>query len=156
MGSKSRLYAFKRFLVNDLFSNYNSDFKECGPKVDLMPLKESWSMTCLLSKWRRSFGIIQFIYYSFELVKVAWSNFWFSSLSVFGQGKNIDLCQKKISHKWMAFEFGNTYIHQTFTECVSNRYTYFDMLDVTASYGRSFEFIAIFGYFHTLLMSIHV
>ena len=29
---------------------------------------------------------------------------------------------KKISQKWVAFTFGSIYLHQTFTECVSNQY----------------------------------
>ena len=28
------------------------------------------------------------------------------------------LCLKIISQKWVAFAFGSTYLHQTFTECV--------------------------------------
>ena len=30
------------------------------------------------------------------------------------------------------------------------------MLDVTASYGMTFDFIAFFWHFHTLLLTIHV
>ena len=30
------------------------------------------------------------------------------------------------------------------------------MPNVTESYGKSIDFIAFFGYFHTLLMTIHV
>ena len=33
-----------------------------------------------------------------------------------------------ISQKWKAFVFGNIYIHQTFTESVSNQYTSFEVL----------------------------
>ena len=32
----------------------------------------------------------------------------------------------------------------------------YNMSDVTASYGKSLDFIRFFGYFHTLLMTIHV
>ena len=31
-----------------------------------------------------------------------------------------------MSQKWTAFVFGVKYLHQTFTECVSNQYTHFD------------------------------
>ena len=42
-------------------------------------------------------------------------------------------------------------------ECLFNTHIYYiGMPDVTASSGRSFDFIAFFGYFHTLLTSIHV
>ena len=33
-----------------------------------------------------------------------------------------------ISQKCTAFVFGNKYLHQTFTECEFNQYTYFDVL----------------------------
>ena len=57
--------------------------------------------------------------------------------------------------------FGNTYLHQTFTEYMSYQYTHFDILiidmpDVTASYGRPLIFIAFVGHFHTLLLTICV
>ena len=34
---------------------------------------------------------------------------------------------EKISQKRTTFVFGNTYLHQTFTECVPNQYTHFDI-----------------------------
>ena len=62
---------------------------------------------------------------------------------------NTALCTKIISQKWMEFAFGNTYPHQTFTECGFIQCTHFDITDVTTSYGRHFDFIAFFVYFHT-------
>ena len=46
--------------------------------------------------------------------------------------------------------FGNTYLYQTFTECVSNLYTFIsksDIPSVTASYGTVFDCIAFFWVF---------
>ena len=34
---------------------------------------------------------------------------------------------KNISQKWAAFAFGNTNLHQAFTECASNQYKHFDI-----------------------------
>ena len=50
----------------------------------------------------------------------------------------------------MAFMF----VNQTFTECVSNQYAYFDMSDVTANYQKSLDFISFFGYFHTSMSEV--
>ena len=58
--------------------------------------------------------------------------------SFFGQIENITLYLKVISQ----FVLGNTYLHQTFTECVSNQYAYSDKPGVTASYATPFDFIA--------------
>ena len=66
---------------------------------------------------------------------------------------------KKISQKLTIFAFDDTYLYYTFTECVSNQYTHFDIIDmpdVTASYGTPLHFITFIGYFHTLLTTIHV
>ena len=41
------------------------------------------------------------------------------------QGGNTALRLKNISQKWAEFAFGSTYLHQTFTECVSNQYAHF-------------------------------
>ena len=46
---------------------------------------------------------------------------YFSRKSVF-----ILFLRKVIDPKWTVFAFGNTYFHQTFMECVSNKYTHFD------------------------------
>ena len=54
----------------------------------------------------------------------------------------------------MAFAFDNTYLHQTFTEWVPNKYPHFDdfaMPDVTASYGTFPDFITFF-----YIIGIHV
>ena len=50
--------------------------------------------------------------------------------------------------------FGSTYLHQTFTECVPNQYTHFDMPNVTASYGKYLDSIALFLVFLNFLVSI--
>ena len=34
---------------------------------------------------------------------------------------------EKISQKWTSFAFGSKYHYQTFTECVSNQYTHFNI-----------------------------
>ena len=73
-----------------------------------------------------------------------------------GQVEKIALFLKNISQKSTAFAFGNKYLHQTFTECVSNQYTHIEMPDVTASYGTSSDFISFFNHFHTKLTSLHV
>ena len=59
-------------------------------------------------------------------------------------------------HYWRVFMTKVLYLYQTFTDCVSHQCWYVKMLDVTASYGTSFDFIAVFRYFHTLLTTIHV
>ena len=46
-----------------------------------------------------------------------WQDFWFSRLFVWAGRKN--------NPKWTTFVICNTYLHQTFTECGSNQYTYF-------------------------------
>ena len=52
---------------------------------------------------------------------------------------------QKISPKWTAFVFGNTYFHQTFTECVCNQYAHFiDIPDVTECYGNTIDSIEFF------------
>ena len=38
----------------------------------------------------------------------------------FGKLENIALCLKNILKKWTEFVFGNTYLHQTFTESLVN------------------------------------
>ena len=43
------------------------------------------------------------------------------------------------SQKWIVFVFGNIYLHQTFTECVS-MITH-SVLDVAVSYGTPFDFV---------------
>ena len=43
--------------------------------------------------------------------------------TIFGQISNTTLCLKKKSQKWTTFVFGNTNLHQTFTDCISNIYT---------------------------------
>ena len=66
---------------------------------------------------------------------------------------------KKLSQKWVTFVFGSTYLHQTFTECVSNQYTYFNIficqmfLQVME---RSLIWLRFFWNFHTLLTTICV
>ena len=35
---------------------------------------------------------------------------------------------EKITQKWTVFVFGNTYLHQTCTECVSDQHAHFDVL----------------------------
>ena len=54
------------------------------------------------------------------------------------------VCLKIISKKLTAFVFGKTYLHQNFTEYMSNQYAHFDIstCQLTASYGRPFDFIA--------------
>ena len=70
-----------------------------------------------------------------------WPDFFYFRYSLFGKVENIALCLKKY-HK-------NE--RQTFTECVLNQYTNFDvgiyMSDLTASYDKSIDFIALFGIF---------
>ena len=80
-----------------------------------------------------------------------WPKFWFSRLFL-GQVGNTALCLKIISQKWTSFVFACTYLHQTFTECVSNQYGirtfwYINISDVTASYGTPFDFIAFLSIF---------
>ena len=63
---------------------------------------------------------------------------------------NTNVSLKIISQKLMAFAFDNTYLHQTFTEWVPNKYPHFDdfaMPDVTASYGTFPDFITFFLYY---------
>ena len=57
-----------------------------------------------------------------------WPDFFlFSGLFVWAGRKHCHMSEK-ISQKWTPFLFGNTYLHQTFTECVSNRYPHFGVL----------------------------
>ena len=60
--------------------------------------------------------------------------------------------------KLTTFALGSIYLYQTFTECVSNQYTFWYnyMPDVTASYGTPFVLLRLFGYFHTLLLCIDI
>ena len=56
-----------------------------------------------------------------------WPDFLNFQDSLFGHVRNIALCLKIISQKWMVFVFGKTKLHKTFTECMSNLYTNFDI-----------------------------
>ena len=51
-------------------------------------------------------------------------DFWFTTL-FFVAGWKHCLMSKKMLQKRSAFAFGSIYLHQTFTECVSNQYTHF-------------------------------
>ena len=66
---------------------------------------------------------------------------------------------KNISQKWTAFVFDNSYLHQTFTEYVSNQYTHFDIL-TSQMWPQVMEWLLnllrFFGYFHKWLLTIHV
>ena len=63
----------------------------------------------------------------------------------------------KNNPKLTAFLFSNTYLYQTFTECVSNQYIRFDVLILLiTSSGESIDFIALLKRFHTDLTTIHV
>ena len=66
---------------------------------------------------------------------------------VFGQVGKTALCLKKYhKNEWHLC----LVTHKTFGECMSNQYTFLciDMPDVTANYGTSFVFIALFWCFH--------
>ena len=72
-----------------------------------------------------------------------------------GRSKTLSYVGKKLK----AFLLGNTYLHQTFTEYVSNQFVYYTFImrpDVTASYGKFINFIAFFEYFYTLLLTIYI
>ena len=45
-------------------------------------------------------------------------------------------------HFWRTFMSELLYLHQTFTDCVSNQYWYVKMSDMTSSYGTLLDFIA--------------
>ena len=65
---------------------------------------------------------------------------------------------EKLNTKWAALAFGSKYLHQTFTECVSNQKTHFD-ISTYQMYCKLWNVLwlyCVFGYFHTLLMTINV
>ena len=79
--------------------------------------------------------------------------------TVFWAGRQHCPMFDKISHKWVPFAFGSTYLHQTSTECVSNQYTQFDT-STCQMWLHVIECLLIllrfFGYFYTSLLTIHV
>ena len=66
---------------------------------------------------------------------------------------------EKISQKWAGFVFGRTHFHQTFTKCVSNQYTQFDVstcqmeLKVMESPLNLSRYLGIFIHFWRVFMS---
>ena len=86
------------------------------------------------------------------------ADFWFSR-QFSGQVGNTDLCLKSVSQKWATFAFGSTYLHQSFTKCMSNLYTNFEILTCQMRL-QVMEWplilLRFFEYVHILLLTIHV